>query len=215
MTSAFTRPRWCITVLQISAADVLDPCELDRRLDHVARLPLAQRRRFGVQLRDPQLCSRTLWQLGRSLRARTQAMGAHLIVNDRLDVALALNADGVHLGRTSLPTHEARRLLGPRRWISRSLHQLAALTPIDRQVDAWLLSPIFATAGKGPPLGPAALTQARALLDEAAAGRVALLALGGVSPDSAAACIAAGADGAAAIRADLVAWLAATSVDGS
>lgn len=204
------RRRWCIELLQISATDVLTEAELERRLDAVSQLPPTEARCFGVQLRDPQLSSHTLVQWGKRLRSRTRAMGAQLIVNDRLDVALALEADGIHLGRTSVSTREARRLLGPGSWISRSLHGLSQLEKPDPGVDAWLLSPIFASAGKGRPLGTQMLSQARAMLTRTAASHpAALIALGGVDASNASACCAAGADGVAAIRADLTAWLRA------
>ncbi|MBN4059248.1 thiamine phosphate synthase [Endomicrobium sp. AH-315-J14] len=65
-----------------------------------------------VQLRSPKLNSRELLSLGKRLREATRAVGARLLINDRLDLALLLDADGVHLGPHSVGQAEARRLLG-------------------------------------------------------------------------------------------------------
>jgi thiamine-phosphate pyrophosphorylase len=149
---------------------------------------------FAVQLRDPELPARRLVALGLELRRAARL----LVVNDRVDVALAIGADGVHLGRRSIAVAEARGLgVG---WVSRSAHSLdEALAAAGEGADAVLLSPIFASPGKGAPLGVAALAEVRARLP---AG-VLLYALGGVTRELAPRCIEAGADGVAAIRADL------------
>jgi thiamine-phosphate pyrophosphorylase len=160
--------------------------------------------RLSVQLRDPQLPARELLRLGESLRAVTRDLGAALVINDRVDLAVILGADGVHLGRRSMGAADARALLGPDAWISMSAHSVDdVLAAAEAGATATLLSPIFASPGKGPPLGTGALAEARAAL--AAAGRdLLLLALGGVTVETAGACLEAGADGVAAIRADLV-----------
>ncbi|MBW2457623.1 MAG: thiamine phosphate synthase [Deltaproteobacteria bacterium] len=193
--------------LQITAFDQLPAPRLWERIAGLGALPPAQRSRFAVQLRDPGLPTGELLARGRELRARTQPVGAALVINDRLDVALALGADGVHLGRHSVAAEQARRLLGEEIWISMSAHSLA---DVDRAIaagaQAALLSPIFSSPGKGSPLGIEALTEARALVP--ADRPFALIALGGVTAERAAACLAAGADGVASIRADLTAVLA-------
>src|SRR5690349_3462243 len=101
------RPR----VLQITAASVLPEGALRARLAALAALPEEARRGYAVQLRDPELPVRELLRLGGLLRDATRALGAGLIVNDRLDLALALSADGVHLGRRSVTVADARALL--------------------------------------------------------------------------------------------------------
>ena len=67
----------------------------------------------GVQLRENDLSAAALFPLAMELRTITHRYGAKLLINDRIDVALAVAADGVHLGGHSLPTAVARRLLGP------------------------------------------------------------------------------------------------------
>ena len=67
----------------------------------------------AIQLRDKSASTRALYEAARELRRLTADHGAALIVNDRLDVALAADADGLHVGQDDLPAAEARRLLGP------------------------------------------------------------------------------------------------------
>jgi len=204
------RPR----VVQISAADLLPEAELWARLAAIARRPAAARALFAVQLRDPQLPTRELEALGARLRQVTRALGAALVVNDRLDLALALGADGVHLGRRSVRVEDARALL-PQAWIAVACHVVGeVIDAASAGADAAVLSPIFASPGKGTPLGPAALEAARAAAGEG----IQLIALGGVTAENAATCFAAGADAVAAIRADLSSvlapWHNATGVAG-
>jgi thiamine-phosphate pyrophosphorylase len=193
-----------LRVLQITAADVLPEAALRARLAAVAALPPSARAAYAVQLRDPGLGARDLLRLGAFLREATRAMGAAFWVNDRIDLALALGADGVHLGRRSVTVADARALLPPGTWISLSCHapsEVAEAAALG--ADLALLSPIFPSPGKGPPIGVAALREARA---RAPAG-FPVVALGGVDAGNAGACFAAGATAAAAIRADLASVL--------
>jgi thiamine-phosphate pyrophosphorylase len=192
-------------VVQITESSALPEAELFARLAAVGALSPAQRGRFAVQLRDPGLSSRALTDLGLRLRAATRPLGVALMVNDRLDLALALGADGVHLGRRSVTVADARALLGPAAWISVACHDVDdVIRAATEGADAATLSPIFASPGKGTPLGLGALRAARAALGARA---LALHALGGVDRASAPSCFEAGADGVAAIRADLSALL--------
>ena len=187
----------------ITDLDSVPEIALFERLRQTASLPPEGRARLSVMLRDPQLPLRELLRLGRSLRAATRELGVALIVNDRADLAVLLEADGIHLGRHSMAVTDARALLGPGAWVSTSAHSPADVIAAARAgANAALLSPIFASPGKGAPLGPAALEETRSLL--AAEGlALRLYALGGVTPDNAARCFEAGADGVAAIRANL------------
>lgn len=195
-------------VVLVTATDVVPERELVARLDRLAELTPELRARVAVQLRDPELSGRELAALGARLRERTRALGVGLVVNDRLDLARALAADGVHLGRRSVDVADARAWLGDGAWISVACHGEDDVAAAARAgADAMLLSPIFASPGKGAPLGLEALRRARARLD-GVARRPALLALGGVDRERAFACLEAGADGVAAIRADLAEALA-------
>ena len=197
-------------VQQITDLTVLPETALFERLARAAELPPSAAASLSVQLRDPQAPVRELLRIGQALREATRAIGASLVVNDRVDLAVLLGADGVHLGRRSMRVADARKLLGPRAWISMSAHSVEdVLAAGEAGATAALLSPIFASPGKGTPLGTGALAEARAALR--AAGRsLQLFALGGVTLENAGACIEAGADGVAAIRADLTPLLGAT-----
>jgi thiamine-phosphate pyrophosphorylase len=189
--------------IQVTDLDRVSEPALLQRLDAIASLPAALRARVAVQLRDPQLSGAALVAFGASLRARTRALGISLLVNDRLDVALALGADGIHLGRRSVSVAEARGLLGREVWISQSAHDLQELRAAAAAgASAVLLSPVLASPGKGKPLGLGALAEARRLLDATPAPPL-LVALGGIDEGNALAALDAGADAVAAIRAHL------------
>jgi thiamine-phosphate pyrophosphorylase len=149
-----------------------------------------------VQVREKQLDGRTLYELVRSIVAIVRPRGGRVLVNDRVDVALAAGADGVHLPETGLPIADARAL-APGLLIGASRHSVEGAVAA-AGADLVMLGPIWDTPGKGPALGVAALTAARAALPASTA----LIAVGGI--DSAAradAARAAGADHVAAIRA--------------
>ncbi len=160
--------------------------------------------RVAVQLREKDLSGRALTELGRALRAVTAAAGAALWINDRLDVALAVGADGVHLAGTSLDVAAAARVPGGLA-IAASAHapdDVAALhAAAGGRLAFALLGPIHDTPSKrefGAPLGLAAIT---------AAARTGppVVAVGGVEPAHVRALIAAGAHGVACIRAVMAA----------
>lgn len=186
----------------VSEATVLE------RIARASRHPVESRARLSVQLRDPEIGVRDLANFGERLRKITSAVGARLIVNDRVDLALFLGADGVHLGRRSMDVADARRVLGPGAWISTSAHAIADVLAAARAgANAALLSPIFASPGKGAPLGVSALAEARRALSREGL-YLHLYALGGVTPENAGTCLAAGAEGLASIRGDLIDWIA-------
>jgi len=157
----------------------------------------------AVQLRERGLETRALLELAIALRQATRAAGAALLINDRIDVALACDADGVHLPGHSFAVADARALLGPRRLIGVSTHhpdEVAAAAAAG--ADFAVFGPIFATPSKatyGAPQGLDALARARR------AAALPLFAIGGVDADTAAAVRGAGADGIAVIRAVLAA----------
>jgi thiamine-phosphate pyrophosphorylase len=157
-----------------------------------------------VMLRDRQLSARERMNLGQRLRALTRQHGQWLSVNDRLDLAVLLDADAVHLSEGSVAARDARafaRGRGRSFWISRAAHDPEDAAQAD--ADAVLLSPI-AEARKGrPPLGTAGIEAARAARERRASeqGACALYALGGIGANNAAACVQAGADGVALIGA--------------
>jgi thiamine-phosphate pyrophosphorylase len=157
----------------------------------------------AVQLREKDLATRDLYDLGGKLVALTREVGAALLINDRVDVAMALSADGVHLTRRSLPPKEARALLGPAKLIGISCHSMAEVREAaDDNVDFVVLGPIFETPSKtqfGPPLTTSVLRQARATTS------LPLLAIGGIHAARIPEVMAAGADGVSVISAVMTA----------
>jgi thiamine-phosphate pyrophosphorylase len=156
----------------------------------------------AIHLREKDLGGRDLLSAARALRAVCAARGQLLLVNDRVDVALAAGADGVHLPAAGVSPADARRLLPPGALVGVSCHSVEDVARAREGGASYaFLSPIFDTPSKrgyGPPIGVEALRRAAAL-------GLPLVALGGVDAANAGALRAAGAHGVAAIRA----WLAA------
>ncbi len=112
-----------------------------------------------IQLREKDLAGRPLYELAQAFRSRTMEARALLIIDDRLDIALAAGADGVHLGQDDLPVAVARHL-SPELLIGASTHSLDEALAAQAAGASYVnLGPIFATATKPGviPLGPAAL----------------------------------------------------------
>ncbi|HEY7676646.1 MAG TPA: thiamine phosphate synthase [Candidatus Methylomirabilis sp.] len=152
-----------------------------------------------VQLRAKALAAGVLLREARALRAAARASGALFIVNDRLDVALAADADGVHLGQDDLPAARARRLLPPGGVLGISTHTLEqARRAADAGADYIGAGPVFATATKETGYAPLGLAGLAAI---AAAVPVPVVAIGGIGPAEAPQVIRAGAMAAAVISA--------------
>jgi thiamine-phosphate pyrophosphorylase len=152
-----------------------------------------------VQLRDKQAGGRELYDRAVALRALAARAGARVVVNDRVDVALAAGLDGVHLPEDGMDVADARRLLGPRRLVGASTHAVArAAAQAAAGADLVTIGPVWDTPSKrayGTPLGLDVVRGAASL-------PVRVFALGGVdSPERAAQAVAAGAWGIAVIRA--------------
>jgi thiamine-phosphate pyrophosphorylase len=131
----------------------------------------------AVQLRDKDLSGRALFALAERLRAATARTGARLFVNDRVDVARAVGADGVQLGAASLPVEVVRGLLGDGALVGYSAHGLDEVRATG--ADFVLFGPVYETPSKrayGPPQGVARLHAA------VAAAAVPVLAIGGIEP---------------------------------
>jgi thiamine-phosphate pyrophosphorylase len=156
-----------------------------------------------VQLRDKQAEGRALLELARALKALLDPMGVPLLINDRIDIALAAGAAGCHVGQTDLPVAEARALLGPAAILGTSLDAVEQARAVDPEdLDYVAYGPFAATATKadaGPPIGAAGLAAVRALT------ALPLVAIGGVHAGNLGQAIEAGADGVAVVSAIMAA----------
>lgn len=150
----------------------------------------------ALHLRGPRTTGRRLTHLGRVLCDVAATSGVRLLVNDRVDVALAVGAAGVHLGTRSLPPTEARRLLGAGRLLGVSVHcENEAVEAAASGADYQFVGTLFET-----PSHPAAAARGADLLG-LVASRVdlPLVGIGGVTPGRVAEIIASGGHGVAAI----------------
>jgi thiamine-phosphate pyrophosphorylase len=152
-----------------------------------------------IQLRDKNATTRQLLAWADEIRVLTSQAGALFLVNDRLDVALAAGADGVHLGQDDMPIDAARKIAGKKMIIGISATNLAEAIAADAAGADYLgVGPIFATPSKddaAPTIGLEGLRQMRAAITAP------LIAIGGVSAINASQILAAGADGLAVISA--------------
>ncbi|HWR04235.1 MAG TPA: thiamine phosphate synthase [Humidesulfovibrio sp.] len=159
-----------------------------------------------VQLREKKADTRDFVALGRALLALLGPLGVPLIINDRLDVALAIGAQGAHVGQSDMPAQDARAILGPTAILGLSVETMDQLREAENLppglVDYYGLSPIFHTPTKtdaGPGWGLAGLGQARAEVD--AGTKRPLVAIGGIGPANAAGVLRCGAQGLAVVSA--------------
>ena len=177
----------------VAPRDLAEVC--DQVLGALARDPSAIR--VALQLREKDLDGRELYRLAAALRSICTRHGAYLMVNDRIDVALAVGADGVHLPADSIAIADARRLVGPSRLVGVSTHSAA------EAADAAAAGADFAVFGPvWPPLSKSGYGPARGVEVLGAACRAAaampLFALGGVTAERVAALLGApGGAGAA------------------
>ena len=151
-----------------------------------------------IQLRDKQAPSGELYMRAEAVGACIRKAKGTFIVNDRADVALAVEAAGVHVGQEDLPVESARAILGPAKVIGYSTHVLEQVEEADQgSADYIAFGPIFPTTSKANPdavVGLAGLREARK------ATRKPLVAIGGITLENARAVMEAGADSVAVIR---------------
>ena len=151
-----------------------------------------------IQLREKYLSPREFYQAAEEALAVARARNVQLIINDRADIALALGADGVHLGQDDLPPKAARELLGERAIIGFSTHSIEqAREAAHLPVDYIAIGPIFNTSSKENPDALVGLVGLRRVRQ--AIGRTPLVAIGGITPETAPEVIRAGADSVAVI----------------
>ena len=150
-----------------------------------------------VQLREKGLSSVELYNLASEMRKITREKGANLIINDRVDIALAVDADGVHLGWQSLGIGIVRKMIGHDKLIGFSAHNLQeAEKAEDSGADYVTISPIFETVYKDyyiEPLGTEKIGKIKGEID------IPVIALGGINEDNVNGVLKNGADGIAVI----------------
>jgi thiamine-phosphate pyrophosphorylase len=156
-----------------------------------------------IQYRDKQAEGRRLVENARALKAALAGTGVPLLINDRIDVALAAEADGIHLGQDDIHPADARRLLGPDAIIGITLKTAEQADAIARlPVDYGCIGGVFTTLSKNNPAPPIGLDGlSRIALRARRASPMPVGAIAGIDETNAGATIAAGADGVAVISA--------------
>lgn len=152
-----------------------------------------------LQLREKHLTPRQFYLEAEAALRAARAFGVRLLINDRVDIALALSADGVHLGQDDLPPVAAREILGEGAIIGFSTHTVEQATEAARlPIDYLAIGPIFPTLSKENPDPVVGLEGLRRVRD--VTGNIPLVAIGGIHPENIVEVLAAGADCVAVIN---------------
>jgi thiamine-phosphate pyrophosphorylase len=153
----------------------------------------------GIQLREKDLPIRELLALSQGLRSLTKEFGAKLIINDHVDIAVAVEADGVHLGHQSLPTSAVRHIIGKKMMIGVSTHNVEEARAAESEgADFVTFGPIYETPTKTQfiaPVGLEALRSVKKVID------IPIFALGGIKSKNIGHVLWAGAYGVSMISA--------------
>ncbi|NLC11274.1 MAG: thiamine phosphate synthase [Firmicutes bacterium] len=153
----------------------------------------------AIQLRSKEESCREALALGRELRALTRQTGTLFIVNDRVDLALILEADGVHLGQKDIPLKEAQKLLPPGRIVGISAETVAQAKAAEAEGASYLgVGPVFSTGTK-PDAGKAIGLEKLAEICRSVT--IPVVAIGGINRQNAADVIKCGAAGISVISA--------------
>ena len=152
-----------------------------------------------MQLREKEASTGEFIALGRKLMTVLKPLGVPLIINDRVDVALAVDADGVHIGQSDMSYEDARRLLGPDKIIGLSVENMEDILKANElDVDYVGISPVYGTPTKTDTAEPFGLEGLRKAVELSAHPTVAI---GGMNASTIGDVIAAGADGVAVVSA--------------
>lgn len=157
----------------------------------------------AVQLREKDLNTRELLELAYKMRELTKKYHAKLFINDRIDIALAIGADGVHIGQKGIPAHAVRKIVQEKLRIGVSTHSLEEALEAERDgADFITLGPIYETPSKlkyGKPIGVDTLRRVKSAVS------IPVFGIGGIKLDRVQEVMEAGADGVALISAILAA----------
>ncbi len=177
---------------------ITDRKQTKRPLPEAVRLALEGGVR-AIQLREKDLPIRELLSLAREIRAITKEFNAKLFINDRVDVAVAVDADGVHLGHESMPPEAVRKIVGRKMLVGVSTHTLAEARAAENGgADFITFGPVFDTPSKRQYGAPAGIEALRTVKQKAG---VPVFGLGGIKPENLREVMNAGADGIAMISA--------------
>ncbi|MEP6706209.1 MAG: thiamine phosphate synthase [Pyrinomonadaceae bacterium] len=176
----------------------------DRRLSGLSHAEQLVRLAAGgarlIQLREKYLPSRAFYQEAEAALLLARELGVKVIINDRVDIALALQAYGVHLGQDDVPPENARKLLGPAAIIGLSVHNAKqAKEAVGSPIDYLAAGPIFRTSSKDNPDPVLAFDGLREI--RRTTGNIPLVAIGGINLENTRAVFEAGADAIAVIGA--------------
>ena len=178
----------------------------DTRISGLSHLEQVKRLVAGgakfIQLREKNASPRDFCEQALEVVEFARAQGVRIIINDRVDIALALKADGVHVGQDDLPPELVRQILGPEAIIGFSTHTIGqVIAAVELPIDYIAYGPIFQTTTKENPepiIGTEAIKQIRPLV-----GNLPIVAIGGISGIHLRSVIEAGADSTAMIGAIL------------
>ena len=186
--------------LDLSLYLVLDPdlCGGAANLLRTARLA-AENGASVVQLRAPHWKKRQWLETAIALKQILDPLGVALIINDQVDVSLAVDADGVHVGQDDLPADVVRRLVGPAKWLGLSISNVAELAAVPSGLVDYLgIGPVYPTATKSD---AAPATGLPAFAELLAATQLPVVAIGGIQLDNCLLPLQAGAHGVAVVSA--------------
>jgi thiamine-phosphate pyrophosphorylase len=181
---------------------VLDPTRCRSRAPDELAVAAARGGATLFQLRDKRAETRRVVAIARAALAALAPFGLPLVIDDRVDVALAVGAQGVHLGENDIAPKDARRLLGPDAIVGATVHHAAEADQLEvADVDCAGIGPVFGTRSKANAEVPIGAGGLAALIDRVRQGRPGFPCCGiaGIDHAKAAAVIAAGADGVAVI----------------
>ncbi len=154
-----------------------------------------------LQLREKELCSRDFYQIALKLKELANSCNVPLIINDRLDIALAVGADGVHVGQEDLPLEVARKILGPGKILGYSVSNIAEAAYGEKNGADYLgAGPVYPTGSKLDAVDPIGIEGIRAIKESVS---IPVVAIGGISRTNAAEVKKSGIDGFSVISAVL------------
>ncbi|MDZ7691585.1 MAG: thiamine phosphate synthase [Balneolaceae bacterium] len=150
----------------------------------------------AVQLREKDLNGRSLYLLAKELRTITARWNTKLFINDRVDIALAVEADGVHCRETSIPPAKIKKMNTSLR-LGASVHSLESAEEAQKRgADFLLFGPVFHTISKAKYGDPQGIENLKRIVESV---KISVYAVGGITPERAQSCLEAGAFGVAGI----------------